>query len=41
VASKVTVGHGRVPSPMAVLLAALGLALAAAWVLLTYLTGDL
>ncbi len=39
--TKVTVRHGRVASPMAVLLAALGLALATAWVLLTYLTGDL
>jgi hypothetical protein len=38
---KVTAHDGRVASPMAVLLAALGLALAAAWVLLTSLTGDL
>jgi hypothetical protein len=35
------VRRGRVAAPMAVLLATLGLALAAAWVLLTYLTGDL
>jgi hypothetical protein len=38
---KVTAHDGRVASPMAVLLAALGLVLAAAWVLLTSLTGDL
>jgi len=38
---KVTAHDGRVASPMAVLLAALGLALASAWVLLTSLTGDL
>jgi hypothetical protein len=41
VTAKVTVRRGRVASPMAVLLAALGLALASAWVLLTYLTGDM
>ena len=41
VTTEVTVRRGRVvPPPMAVL-ATLGLALAAAWVLLTYLTGDL
>jgi hypothetical protein len=38
---KVMAHDGRVASPMAVLLAALGLALASAWVLLTSLTGDL
>ena len=38
---KVMAHDGRVASPMAVLLAALGLALAAAWVLLISLTGDL
>jgi hypothetical protein len=38
---KVAAHDGRVASPMAVLLAALGLVLAAAWVLLTSLTGDL
>jgi hypothetical protein len=41
VTAKVNVRSGRVASSMAVLLAALGLALAAAWVLLIYLTGDL
>ena len=38
---KVAAHDGRVASPMAVLLAALGLVLAAAWVLLSSLTGDL
>jgi hypothetical protein len=38
---KVTAHDGRVASPMAVLLAALGLVLAAGWVLLISLTGDL
>jgi hypothetical protein len=41
VATEVPVGRVRLAAPMAVVLGALGLALIAAWVILTYLTRDL